>query len=326
MRWKELLIGAVLTLAVTVAGGVVVYYFTQPEPVQKEELLTFQVEQQVAFEGKDNSVSIGSLRFGNIGSAPARDVVAQFSVKTAEIIEFQAVSQTNAEVSSQVSEDKHTVSVRVKTLLPEEIVTATFLLSEEAPAELNLRSSSSIGKEGATRRTIANDNSEVSDFLVKFLPLLVLFAIFPAIYALPVLARSSSRSSCRNNTGFVLLHSGATDEAIRILRSAVEAGEDGSHALANLATAIALSGDAESSHAYLEAAEFLASTKHEKAVCALSRSIIEHQFANENDARESFSSALALSKSEVKSYAQKSKLLQGILESDTEFKQLLENA
>ncbi|EHZ2645123.1 hypothetical protein K5N42_001737 [Vibrio parahaemolyticus] len=66
MKLKEMLTGALITLVVTVIGGLLVYYFTQQKE-DKAENLWFQTGSQVAFNGSENSVAIGVLKFGNIG-------------------------------------------------------------------------------------------------------------------------------------------------------------------------------------------------------------------------------------------------------------------
>src|SRR6266567_2079106 len=132
MRWKEILI-----------GGLLVYKFTT---ANKEELLTYEIDKQVAFEGVSNKVSICSAKMANIGGQAAKDVIAIFRVTEASIQEFKAISSSGGNPMVEIANDKHSVTVTVKNLLPGEIISTPFLLSKEANVEMLLRSDKSIGK------------------------------------------------------------------------------------------------------------------------------------------------------------------------------------
>ncbi len=73
MKWRDVILGALITLAVTVIGGVIVYYTTrQPAHPAPHEHLVYQVEQPTNFDAKQEQFSLFTLRFANIGDKSAQ--------------------------------------------------------------------------------------------------------------------------------------------------------------------------------------------------------------------------------------------------------------
>lgn len=326
MRWKELLIGAAITLVVTVIGGLLVFFFTQEKDEPKTEILSYQLDKQVSFEGSDNLISIGALKFANIGNEPARTVVAEFKTGGAEVIEFNTKNDGGADIIKSISDNKQSVTLRIKSLLPNEIVSATYLLNRPAEIDFNIRSERTIGSEGSIYRTETERSSFLNDFLGDFVPLLMLVSLVPLIIILKYLLSNMSRGDSKNNNAFVLLHKGATADALSILERAVASGEDGAHAMANYASALAISGDTEKAKIYIDASEFLARSKHEKAVCQLNKAIVSHQANDIDECLRSLEKSLKLSKSSIKSYLENSKVMKNIVSSDERLSTLIENA
>lgn len=326
MRWKELLIGAAVTLVVTVIGGLLVFFFTQERDEPKTELLSYQIDRQVSFEGSDNVLSIGSLRFANIGNEPANAVIAELKTDGAEILEFNIENEGGADISKSISDNKQLVSLTIKSLLPNEVISVTYLLNKPSKTEFILRSNKTIGSEGRIYRLTAERSSVLNDFLGNFIPLLMLLAFVPLVFLIKFLRSNISRGDSKNNNAFVLLHKGATAEALSILERAVSNGEDGSHAMSNYASALALSGDIERAKRYIEGSEFLARTKHERAVCLLNKSIVFYKNKEQESCLSALKKSLILSKSEIKFYIKESKVMSSILESDKEITNLVESA
>ncbi len=326
MRWKELLIGGVITLTVTVIGGLLVYFFTQEKSEPKIENLTYQLDKQVSFEGNNNLLSIGSLKFANIGNEPAKTVVAEFNANIAEIIEFNIQSEGGVEILKSISEDKKSVTIRIKSLLPNEIVSATYLLNKPAQADFTMRSERVLAKEGSIYRFSSEKNSFLNDFLGSFIPVLLLILIPTLFYLLKYLRSNQSRADSLNNNGFVLLHKGATQEALSILEHAVKNGINGSHAMSNYGAALAITGEVDKAKLYIEASQFLANSKHEKAICLLNKSIVFNCCGDSDEVLASLSESLKLSKSEIKSYLNDSKIMGNILSSNSDVASLVQNA
>lgn len=319
MRWKEILVGAAITLIVTVIGGLIVYKVT----TSQGEQLTYEIDKQVAFEGASNKISIGSAKIANIGGQAAKDVIAVLKIKSAIFQEFRATSSTGSNVSIEIDKDKHTATLSLKSLLPGEIISAAYLLSNEANVEMQLKSDKSIGKANQIYKTDSSNKSKLNKFLEDFVPLLIAIAVAPLALILRYLRRSSSVVSCKNNNGFVLLHTGINNDAREMLCSAVKNGETGSYALSNYALSLAISGNIEDANKYISAAGFLAKGKHEQAVFKFNSSIIHHLAGDDNTAFEKMSEAIKLSKKEIVMYCRNSVHVKDMIASNAKFKELI---
>lgn len=326
MRWKELLIGAAVTLAVTVIGGLIVYFFTQEKEEPVSDRLTYQIDKQVSFDGSDNQLSIGALKFSNVGNDPAKNVTANFVVEGAEIIEFKISNKNGIKVVKSISEDKHLVSIEIASLISGEIVSATYLLNRETSVNFNIRSERSIGEEGSIYRIRNTDRSPFKKFISDFVPILVILAFLPLLLFSRFLMKNMSRGDSSNNMAFVLLHTGSADEAVQILHRAILNGKDGAHALSNYATALSCTGNSEKAKKFISAADFLARSKHEKAVCAFNSAIINHMSGNSDESYKCLKKSLQLSKSEIKEYIKNSTLWRELSSTDNTLLEIVKNS
>jgi hypothetical protein len=78
MNWRNIIIGAILTLIVTVIGGLLVVLLTRPPALA--EKLVYTIDPPVTFDAKDTKISLVSAKIANIGTATASDVVVTLSV------------------------------------------------------------------------------------------------------------------------------------------------------------------------------------------------------------------------------------------------------
>ena len=308
MQWKAIVLGSVATLVVTVVGGLIVFYTTQEPPEEKSEKLTYRIEKQVSFQGENNRVSIGTVRFANVGNVAANSVVGTLET-SAEILEFNVSSEPGTKI--QTALDQNTISLTLDHILPGETISITYLLPRESLVDFTLRSDKSFGSKGSLTRIELEPRSFLNTLVGNLLPLLILITLAMSVSVgifFKKVSREISRGNSKNNIGFVLLHSGCFEEAKAALKNAILEGEEGAHALANLASCLALSGDFDSARRYLDAAEFLARTKHEKAVCKFNGSIVSNAAHEFDDGQKLFDEALELSSSEIKSYCRSSKV------------------
>ncbi len=307
-----MLVGALVTLAVTVIGGLIVYYTTQDDKVQKVETLTYQKDEQVSFHGKDNKISIGTLKFANIGGLAAKNVKMQIRAEITRFVDFNIASSNGAAFSSNTSEDGKEVTVVVPSLLPNEIITVTYLLDSKGSVEVSMRSDETIGKLGPIYSVSSSRDSILNNFLGNYVPLLLILAGLILVFAKRYSDTTRSRSESKNNTAFVLLHCGLVDKAEKIFRRSIANGEDGSHCLANYAGALSYLERVDEAENYLSAAKFLSVNKHEQAVVYLNEALLAFNTQDFNRLEASFEKALELSKKEIKMYSQSSQLIQDI--------------
>lgn len=313
MHWKEIIIGAVITLIITITGGVIVYYITQARDNPNEELLTYQVERQIAFEGTENNLSIGTLKFANVGSKVATNVIATLDVDSAKIKEFKPESENGASISSSLLNDNKTVTITIASLLPSEVITASYLLTTPSKVSFKLRSDKSVGSAGSIYKIENNKKIDIKVILKVFLPL-VFIAIFLTKYFLPAMLNFRAN---KNNTAFVLLHKGATEDAISIFYSAISNGEDGLFALSNFATALAINGELERARIYLNASEIFASTKHQKSVYYFNSCIVSYFEGDKDKCIDFLNKSLELNKKAIKSYCKHSIVIGKIIADET---------
>lgn len=315
MPGKSELIGAAVTLAVTVIGGLIVYGVTSATNADpKHELLAYSIDTPVSFEGNGTNVSIGSLRFGNQGDAPARAVLASIDASPVSIREIVANQSSGPAPKVVLTEDRKQARIEIPSLLPGDEILVTYLLDKKQKVDFDLRSQDSIGKPASLLEEDGKEQSILRTVGEKYLPILFLLSFVP-VYLLRRQVRKLRRySSCRNNTGFVLLHSGAVPEAANFLEDAVKRGEDGSIALANYAGALALTGDLESAQKYLQGARFLAVGNHERAIEKLNSAILDFCRDDRESATTALREAVTLSPNEIRSYAGRSTVLKRMKE------------
>lgn len=326
MRWKEMLIGALMALFVTVIGGLLVYFVTLEEPVERKEALRFDIEDPVSFEGKDNRVSIGYLRFSNVGDLPASGVRAVLEFGANEVLEYYVRAENKPQVSHQLDREEGRLEVQVDALLPGDVVAITYLTKSEVEPSVVVRSQNSSAEQGPVTGTVVYEEpnrSFVERYINALLPILgLLFMIFV------VLARkiAAGRRECRNNNGFVLLHSGQFEDACRILRDAVGEGEDGSHALANYALSLYLAGDVQRSDGYLRASKMLAVGKHAKAVIAFNEAIILAKMGSWKESIGALETAISGSAREIRDYCRDSVLVEELIQQNSLWKEALKES
>lgn len=320
-----MLIGALVTLAVTVLGGLIVYYSTQEDLEPRVEKLTYQKDEQVSFYGRSNKLAIGTLKFANIGRVSAKNVSLVVTSMLSDFIELNVSASNGAKLTAFITDDKNKISITVPSLLPDEIITVTYLLERESTVDLSLRSDETIGSEGPIY-TLSNSNSKKSilnNFLGDFVPFLIVIPIALLFFAKKYYDNNSSRSTSKNNTAFVLLHSKLINKAEQIFRRSILNGEDGAHCLANYAGTLGCLNRIEEAKSYLFAAKFLAVTKHEKAIVAFNEAIIYFHEDDIDASIKAFENAIALSDKEIKMYSSNSLIINEMKSKSITIKDLL---
>ena len=74
MKWREIIIGALVTLFVTALGGITVYYATKEPEIPKKENLVYTIEDPTTFESPTSSFRLQSIRLANVGDLPAEQI------------------------------------------------------------------------------------------------------------------------------------------------------------------------------------------------------------------------------------------------------------
>ncbi len=325
MQWKEIVIGSVATLIVTVVAGVGTYYLTKEPDYAKVERLLYSVEQLAEFRGNSKNASMTYVSFKNSGGAAARDVTLGINLSNSKFEDYSVTNSQRVPISKESVKDG-SAEFKLERLLPGESIKISFLQSLPENPSVTLRSSESVGKEDEPAEPKASRASSINTFIKYFVPFIGVFTIAASIFLARLLSRSRrQRPHCRNNVGFLLLHQGMVEDATRILRLAVENGEDGPHALANLALCEAMHGDAEKSNSYLNAAEYYASDDQEKSLVELSRAISFLISGNKAEFYSRLKQAISLEAKEIREYCNYSVHLDEVRAEKT-FQELMSDA
>jgi hypothetical protein len=308
MNLKEIIIGSVATLVVTVLGGVGVYYWTKEPDAKKSELLYYSINQVAKFSGGTADVGFNIARIHNDGGVPARNVVLKVDFPSANITDYSVESASGLKPKSQ-SIDKQKAIFVFDALVPSDAVTVGLLTTSLESPKISLRSNDSLGKP-EEEKVVSTKDSGVRRLAVYYTPLLGLFALV-ALLILFRMRRISIKSPAesRNNMGFVLLHQGLITDAESILDNAVLSGEDGALALSNLAACRAKNGNIPEARSLIDAASFYSKSKHELAVVKFNDALISLLVGDTNDFFIRLKDAFALSPKSIKQYCEYSVFL-----------------
>jgi len=200
--------------------------------------------------------------------------------------------------------------------MPNEKVTINLILTKSERAKVDIRSDISMGVESMLFETnikASKINVASSKIVFSSTLLTILIGLFSFIY-LRYLQKKGlfDRMSNPNNAGFLLLHSGLTEEATQIFSLAIMKGRFDQLTLSNFALCHAVKGDIGKAKALLKAASFIKRVGHTRAVVLFNEALI-HLLNNDKDKTLSLlRQAIKLSPSAIKQYCQKSVLLDGV--------------
>lgn len=330
MKWKDVVIGSIATLIVTILSGVAVYYFTKEPSKPQSEKLVYSVEQTGAFETANTKVALANVRIANTGNAPAKNVSITIQAMGETNIVDSTVSISSGDLHGVKIEEnsKEFVRLSVSTLIPSEALTVTLLFNSKPRQlpEVKVKSDLTLGTLGLT---IPSGKTEEKTILSKSLD--VLLPILATIQGVLVVLfyrkrRRGFQSTSRNNTAWYLLHRGLSPRAETILDKAIENGEGSSFVFANYAVCLAVKGDFEGANKYLEASAEGAedeNSKHAQAVTCFNKALVAFMQKDETVGLEHLKKALELSK-EIRKYCTYSLLFKQATNGSNSVKALLE--
>lgn len=119
-NWKQNILTAVITIVVTVIGGMTLYYLQF-----SETKLEYSFEKILPFEGQDENLNIYHIKIFNSGDKITEDVVCHISIIPAHIKNYQVSSETPISFSDKLIEDK--IELKIKSLNPEEFANISIL-------------------------------------------------------------------------------------------------------------------------------------------------------------------------------------------------------
>lgn len=303
MQWKDALIGAVITLVVTTAGGVAVYYFTKEPELKAKELLTYSIGSTGDFSGEKERVAFASVAISNKGGKAANGVVVNIKFDESSIKDLTTVLTPGMVETKSLS--KNVATLDYKRLLPGEKVTVNVLLDAPSEPSVSVRSDETLGLPEDKNSTTDKKRKDANKLAAVLVPVSAVAVTAIFIFLLRRMRRMSAAGiplHDRNNVAFLLLHNGLVADAERILRSAVEDGRYDSIVLSNLALSKALSGDHIRANALIEAADFIQPVGHAAAVVGFNRAVMLFDAGKRPEAFAELRKAISLSDEDIKRY------------------------
>lgn len=309
MKIRDVIIGAVSSLAVTVLGGVAVYYATKEPDEKKSENLVFVLNQTAAFTGGAEEIAFSTLTITNEGGVAARKLAVSIGVKESDVRDLAINAQDGVR---EISRERTPKAVRIvfESLMPRESITVNLLLSQPERPTIDVRSEASRAEEhpfaaGDDKRSRQERLNTISKILVP------VGAVLSALVWVFLVVRLRSRGAFdffadRNDTGFLLLHHGLIEDADHVLGDAVRSGRSDQYTLSNYALCKALKGDNTQAQQLIDAANFRNRTGHGRAVVLFNEALIRLKQGDEPVALGKLTEAVRLSPKAIRRYCEKS--------------------
>lgn len=328
MKWRDVLVGAFVTILVTVLAGLVVWYITKtPLPVPAMEKLVFQSESSGRFVSDAVRLTFHQIRVANVGGAAAQGVLIAVQYSNKAKINQSAVSFSSGPAAGEYSlkkRDAHGVIYQIQTLVPSETVTVAMIVDAEATERplVSVKSDKTTGLEGAilTSPPSTPGKARVSERVASLLAFVLALPVGLLIGRMILNIYGGPRSV--NNAAFMYIHKGLYSEALPMLQANIrEKGATG-YELANYGLCLGLAGDYEKAEKHFKAAEFYAPGAGIKALVAFSRGIVSYHHGDAVGAKSDFQKALGMARKRIKRYASFSDLMAQIFKEDEDISKL----
>jgi hypothetical protein len=308
MNWKDVLIGSISTLAVTVVGGVVIYYMTKEPELKTRELLTYSIRSSGDFSGDKERVAFTSIVISNRGGRSAGNVSAIIDFKSPSIKDLATDASPEVGEKRRVTPERAVLSY--PRILPGEVVTVDLLLDSPARPDVTIRSDESLAVSDSSLGSNRDDRRiEINRASSLVVPIsAILFSILGLAFLrrLKRIGSGSGMIGDRNNAAFLLLHSGLPEDADEILTASVRSGRYDSFTLSNLAICKAVQGDIAKANCLLTAAQHREVKGHAAAVLSFNEALLNLLSGRRAEGISCLRVALSISPSEIKRYSDRS--------------------
>ncbi|MCB1488135.1 MAG: tetratricopeptide repeat protein [Bauldia sp.] len=309
MNWKDLLVGAAVTLLVTVVAGIVVYYFTREPSGPSGSKLEYTIQTDANFETERANITFLSLRLRNTGDRVARNVGIVIEFPSGASIQDRSSSYADTPIAEfEDNTDQNKYNVVLNTLAPKEVFLSSLLVAglDNGEPKVSIRSDETVA-ELISNNEILNDADILSRDVFKYGIIVIVFFALIAQMALIVLIRyvryKRGYPTVPMNTVFLYLQLGMYDQARGLYRKLIDEEGADSYKLSGYATSLALTGAIEESKEFFTAAEWwIRGDKHAKAVVKYNRATAELGTGHDDKALQYLKEAAALSSKEVRKY------------------------
>jgi len=322
MKWKDVILGVLISLFVTVAGGIAIYHFTKAPELSKKEQLIYFLSKGGVFKGGVSELALSSINLENSGGVAASNVIVSLAFEGAVVRDISLDSEAGAKESGRELKEKY-VKLKFDKLLPSESITINLLLSSPETPTVSIRSDASIAQK---RNSFSSRKSDVIDFLSLSIPFSGILLLITLIVLLKVMRGSGSELIVsKNNTGFLLMHAGLVDQAYKVFNSAIESGRYDALTFSNLALCCALKGEMDMVEKYSSAASYRNLIWRGKAVSLFNESLILISQEKIDEGLEKLKTAIDSSPKTIKKYCKFSVHFDSVKD-DERFRKLVRNA
>ena len=329
------MVGAVISLAVSILAGCVVWLLThEPKSTTPEEKLRYSMEEVASFSPTATKIGIVTIKIFNQGDKAARDVRGVFVLPVKAEIKAKQITMSSgpAGIFIENPSDTRTINLTLPTLAPNETLTASLLVEGSGPflADVGLRSTESVGISVDPRAISVSphdlDRSPTRALAVMVLlwalgPFVILFFWRKKIFEFaPVVFPSI------NDTSFVYLQQKMVVEAKQMLLQKINSKGSDVFETANLALALGLSDQLEESNRLFQIAEWWALTNHSKAVISYDQATLYAAKGDFLNAKQKLREAMALSSRHIAKYYKLSAWFAEATKIDPEFDLIAQNS
>lgn len=191
-NWKQNILTAVITIAVTVAGGMALYYLQF-----SEAKLEYSFEKILPFEGQEENLNIYHIKIFNSGNKVSEEVICHININPAAIKNYQVSSETPITYTDKINDDK--IVLNIKTLNPDEFAKISILGSStnSFPDEPNIK----LRAKGVNGKLASIKNSEDKKEPKTFSIILGLIAGIASILSLTIKRLFGREYSEEGHTG-----------------------------------------------------------------------------------------------------------------------------
>jgi len=334
MNWRHTLISSGITLIVTLAAGLLVYYLTkEPPPLLPSEQIIYRVNTSATFGTDQDKITFLTIRVENTGNKAAHNVRIVDIFSDRYIIQSKQIELSSGPASNVIdNSSEHKVDIVMPILVPNEYAAISLLIRGPSGLEpnVNVRSDESVGKMATNSlQPIANEiNADKQKAIISAVTG-VLFGLVGLVITGALLARIRRGGASRNNTAFVYLQQGLTEEARELLSAAIADGDGEAVTVANLGAALGLQGDVEGARKRFLIAEWWAApgrwtNRHARAVIAYDQATLLIHNSDLAGAMEELRKAFSLSRRQIGRYCDLSIYMKDVKEKNAEFRELIE--
>ncbi len=310
MEWKQVITTAITGVLVAVLSGVAVWYLTFEKA--KSEGVEYEISNTGQFGDGPNRLIFANVLIKNSGNIKAEKIdidIAEANNK--DIAEFQIKKSSSLINEKSFKTENKSLRIEINKLLPGESLSAGLLFrgSNKIYLDISGRTNEKIVVKSKKIKPSENNKYYLFIFLSCFAFLainarnLTKFLFKKYVYF---------HSPSRNNSAFLMMHSGFEKEASAILESAIKGGECTPYEFANFALCKELEGEPDQANRLLDLARRWASTNREAAFVRFSAFIIHAKRGNEDLASENLEKSIELEKA-IKRYCTDSVIASDII-------------